>query len=134
MPDDEVAPLDLHREVLARDRVGRAELELDLLGVPLAHEQAVVLADVLDDRGVHLVARDPDRLAVDDAGQRHHRDLGGAAADVDDHVGARLGHRQPAPSAAAIGSSMRNASRAPACASRLTHRPLLDLGDAGRHA
>jgi hypothetical protein len=56
-------------------------------------EQVVRLLDVLNDRLVHLVARHADRLAVDDAGERDHRDVGGAAADVDDHVAGRLGDR-----------------------------------------
>jgi hypothetical protein len=45
--------------------------------------------------------------AVDDAGERDDRDVGGAAADVDDHVadGSVIG--MPAPIAAAIASSIR---------------------------
>ena len=52
---DEIAPLDLHRERLV-EGVGRADLDLDLLGGPLADEQVVLALDVLDDRLVHLVA------------------------------------------------------------------------------
>ena len=48
-----------------------------------------------DDRFVELVAGDADRFARDDATERDHRDLGGAAADVDDHVAGRLVHREP---------------------------------------
>ena len=42
----------------------------------------------------------------DDAAERDDRDLGRAAADVDDHVAGGLGTGRPAPIAAAIGSSM----------------------------
>ena len=72
----------------------RAEGDLDLLGAPLPDEEPVVLSDVLDDRLVHLVAGDPDRVAVD--GARHGDDghLGRPAADVDDQVTARLVDRQ----------------------------------------
>src|SRR5438309_173873 len=72
---DEVAPLDLHGAPVAAHRIGGAERHLDLLGPPLAHEQVVVLADVLDDRLVHLVAGDAHRLRVDDARERDHGDL-----------------------------------------------------------
>ncbi len=48
----------------------------------------------MDDRFVHRVAADPYRAADDDAGQRDDRDVGGAAADVDDHVAGRVGDRQ----------------------------------------
>ena len=53
---------------------------------------------------VELVAGDADRLGGDDAAERDDGDLGGAAADVDDHVAAtargRAGRRRwPRPSA-----------------------------------
>ena len=69
----------------------RADLELDLLGGLLADEQLVVALDVVDDRLVHLVAADTQRLRDDDAAERDDGDLGRAAADVDDHVPGRLG-------------------------------------------
>ena len=55
----------------------------------------MVAADIGDDRLVHLVAAHPHRAAIDDAAERQHRDLGRAAADIDDHRAGRLGHRQP---------------------------------------
>ena len=78
-----------------RRRERRADRHLDLLGSPLAQQQRVLLLDVLDDRGVQLVAAGADRLAGDDAAQRDDRDLGGAAADVDHHVARRLVDREP---------------------------------------
>ena len=57
-------------------------------------EQVVLALDVLDDGLVHLVAADAHGLRKDDAGERDDGDLGGAAADVDDHVAGRLGDRQ----------------------------------------
>ena len=82
---DEIAPLDLHGRDFV-DGVGVADLLLDDLGGALADQQVVLALDVGDDRLVHLVARDADRLRHHDAGQRDDGDLGGAAADVDDHV------------------------------------------------
>ena len=56
----------------------------------LTDQEVVVLLDVLQDRRAHLVARDPDRRAENDARERDHRDLGGPAADVHDQVSAGL--------------------------------------------
>ena len=78
----EVPAFDFHRQPLLERERG-ADLDLDLLGGPLADEQVVRLARVLDDRLVELVAGDAHRLAVDDARQRDDRDVGRAAADVD---------------------------------------------------
>src|SRR5205085_4381282 len=56
----------------------------------LADEEVVLALDVLRDGLVHLVAGDAHRPRVDDAGQRYDGDVGGAAADVHDHVAVRL--------------------------------------------
>src|SRR5215210_8709307 len=74
---------------------GGTDLELDLLGGLLTHEQLVLGLDVADDRLVHLVPADAERLADDDAAEADHGDLGGAAADVHDHVPGRLGDGEP---------------------------------------
>src|SRR5215211_7869329 len=88
-PGDEVAAADLSLHLLL-ERVRGADLELDLLGGLLADQELVLLLDVVDDRLVELVAADADRLRDDDPAERDHRDLRGAAADVDDHVARRL--------------------------------------------
>ena len=59
---DQVAAADLGL-LLLRQRVGRADLELDLLGRLAADEELVLLLDVADDRLVQLVAADADGLA-----------------------------------------------------------------------
>src|SRR5919109_3151494 len=92
-PGDEVAAADLGLHLLFQ-RVRGADLELDLLGGLLADQELVLLLDVVDDRLVELVAADADRLRDDDAAERDHGHLGGAAADIDDHVAGRLPHRQ----------------------------------------
>ena len=51
----------------SRMRVGGADLELDLLGGLLADQELVLALDVVDDRLVHLVAADAQRLRDDDA-------------------------------------------------------------------
>ena len=90
---DHVAAADLGLDLLLH-RVGRADLELDLLGRLLADQQLVLALDVVDDRLVELVAADADRLRDDDPAERDDRDLAGAAADVDDHRAGRLADRQ----------------------------------------
>ena len=54
----------------------------------------MVAADVADDRLVHLVAADPHAARIDDAAQGDDGDLGGAAADIDDHAAGWFGDRQ----------------------------------------
>ena len=115
-------------------RVRRADRDLDLLGGPLAHEQVVLAAGEADDVGVHLVAADADAAADDDAAQADDRDLGGAAADVDDEAPGRLAHRQ----AGTDGGRHRLLDQAgPARAGvdrRVADGALLDLGHARRDA
>ena len=111
-----------------------ADLELDLLGGLLADEQLVVALDVVDDRLVHLVAADAQRLRDDDAAERDDRDLGRAAADVDDHVPGRLCDGETGADRGRhrlldeIRLARARGER------RLLDRALLDARDAGRHA
>src|SRR5208283_4687645 len=130
---NEVAALDLHGLNLVAG-IGRPDRYLDQLGSALADEQIVLALDVLDDRFIHLVARDPHRARKDDASQRNDGDLGGAAADIDNHVAGRLGNWQPG----ADRSRHRlfnqvNLARARRLG-RFAHGALLDRGDAERHA
>ena len=111
-----------------------ADLELDLLGRLLADQQLVLALDVVDDRLVHLVAADAQRLRDDDAAERDDGDLGRAAADVDDHVPGRLGDRQPG--ADRGGHRLLDQVRLARAGGerRLLDRALLDAGDARRDA
>ncbi len=96
-------------------RTGGADLLLDPLGRGLADQKVMVAAHVGDDGFVHLVAADADRTRIDDARQGQDGDLGGAAADVDDHrAGSARGSAGRAPMAAAMGSSIRPTRRAEA--------------------
>src|SRR5262245_5462348 len=124
-PLDEIPPLDLHRHRLV-ERMSGADFHLHLLGGPLPDEQVVLAFDVLNDRLVHLVRGDPDRSAVNDAGERDDRDVGRASADVHDHVAGRLRDRKP-------GSDRRRHRLLddedlgrPRAQGGVLHRPLLD--------
>ena len=87
-----------------------------------------------DDRVVHLVAADAERLRDDDAAERDHGDLGGAAADVDDHVPGGLADGQPGADRGShrlldqVGLPGAGGER------RLLDGALLDAGHAGRDA
>jgi hypothetical protein len=115
-------------------RVGRAQLHLHLLGRALADQQVVLALQVGHHGLVHLVAGHAHRLGIDDAGQRDHRDVRGPAADVDHHVAARFGDRQP-------GADRRHHRllhemdlAGLGAVGRIHDRALLHLGDLRRHA
>src|SRR5207248_7199190 len=91
---EHVPPANLGLQLLAQIPRG-ADLELDLLRGLLTDQELVVALDVIDDRLVHLVAADAQRLRDDDPAERDDGDLGGAAADVDDHVPRRFGNGKP---------------------------------------
>ena len=131
---DQVPPPDLCVQLLF-ERPCRSERDLDLLSRALTERQAVLLLDVLDDGVVELVAADADRLAGDDAAQRDHGDLGGAAADVDDHVAGGLGDRQAGADGRGHGLfDDEGVLAGPRELCGLLHGPLLDAGDARRDA
>ena len=79
---------------LVVDRERRADRELDLLGGALADRDAVLAAHVAWIAASMSKRPDAHGFERDDAAERDHRDLGGAAADVDDHVAERLVDRQ----------------------------------------
>ena len=87
-----------------------------------------------DDGLVEVVAGGADGQAGDDAAQRDDRDLGGPAADVDDHVAGGLVHGEPG---ADRGGHRLLDDVDPAgtgLVARLLHGALLDGGDAAGHA
>ena len=89
---DDVASLHFHLLETSRRR-RRSELLLDLLGRLLAEQQIVATLHVLDDRFVHLLAADAEKIREDHAAQADDRDLRAPATDVDDHVSGRFGDR-----------------------------------------
>ena len=129
---EHVAPAHLGLHLLGQPIPG-AHLELDLLGCLLPDKELVLLLDVSDDRVVHLVPTDSQRLRDDYPAEGDHRHLGRAAADVDDHVPGGLADRK----ARADCRSHRLLDQiglAGACGQRrILDRALLDSGHAGRH-
>ena len=127
---DGVAALDLHRELFI-ERISRTDAHLDLLGGAFADEQIVRALHVIDHGGVELVAGDADRLRKHDAAERNDRDLRGATADVDDHVGGGFVDRQSDPNGG--GHRFWNGDHVAGAGvhRRFLHRAFLNLGDAG---
>src|SRR5436190_10605109 len=76
------------------ERPRARELHLHFFCGAFAERKRVLALHEVDDRFVELVTADAARLADDDAAERDHRDLGRAAADVDDHVPGGFVHRQ----------------------------------------
>src|SRR5262249_48665422 len=90
---DYIRTLDLDCATVGLLTMCRSQRNLDLFSAPLADQEVVVLLDVFHDRLVHLIARDPHRIAVHDAGEPNPRPLGRAATDIDDHAAPRFLNR-----------------------------------------
>jgi hypothetical protein len=130
---DDVATADLGLELL-RQRVGGADLELQLLSRLLPDQHLVLALRVVDDRLVELIAGDADRLRHDDPTERDHSDLGRAAADVDDHRTGRLADRQPGADRGRHRLLDQVGLARAGRQARLLDRALLDAGDTRWHA
>ena len=114
--------------------IGRGDFHLDAFGGGFTDQDAVVAAHVVDDRLVEAVAADTHRGGVDDAVQRHDRDLGGAAADVQHHRTLRLVDRHAGADRGRHGLlDQVNLARAGA-ERRFADRAALDLGGTAGHA
>ena len=88
----EITAADMHRCATAIvGHARRADGRLDTFGSAFADEQVLLTAQVADDGLVHAVAADTDRAGVDDVSERKDGNLGGATADIDDHVAGRIG-------------------------------------------
>ena len=126
-------PRDPVGQLLAQ-REGRAAADLEVLGAALPEQQRVLALDVADERLVDLVAADAHGARGDDAAEADDGDVGGAAADVDDHRGAGLLDRQ---AGADRGRHRLLDDVDPAGAGAqggVLEGPALDAGDVARHA
>ena len=87
----QIASLDVDRHALAvRLGDGAARILLDRLGARRTDQEIVFEADIVDDRLVERVAGAAHRARIEHASHGEHGDIGGAAADVDNHGAARL--------------------------------------------
>ena len=91
-------------------------------------------AQVGDDRLVHAVTADADRAGVDDVTKREHRDFGGAAADVDDHVARGVGDGHARADGGGDGFSNETRTAGTRRQNRLANGALFHWGGAMGHA
>ena len=111
-----------------------ADFHLDLFRRALADQQVVFALQVIHDGFVHLIAGHTHGTRIDDAAQRDDCDVGGAAADVDDHVAAGFGDGQTGADRGDHGLLDEvNFTRLGAIGG-VHDRALFDLRDFGRHA
>src|SRR5262245_37811464 len=128
----DIAAADFEGELLL-EGVERAEVDLDLLGGLLADLEVVGAAEMLHDRLVELVAGDAHGAGGDDAAEGEDGDLGGAAADVDDHVAEGGEHGEPGADAGGHGLLDHEHLAGARALGRVDDGALLDAGDARRH-
>src|SRR5690606_2679478 len=83
---DGIAAFDFEGQFLLQ-RGSRADADFDFLGGAFSDEQVVGPLHVIDDRVVNFVAADANAFGENDSGKGNDGDFGGAAADIDDHVG-----------------------------------------------
>src|SRR5580658_10504994 len=129
---DQVASFDLHGQRLVQ-RIGRPNVDLDLLCGALTDEQVVLTLEVIHDRFVHLVAGHADGTGIDDAGERDDGDIRGAAADIHHHVAAGFSNRQACADGSDHGLFDQEHLACLGAISGVFHRPLLHLRDLRRH-
>ena len=131
----QVAALDFHGLAFAVfGGAGGTDVFLDPRGGAFADQEVMVAADVGDDGFIHLVAADADGARIDDAAQRQHGHLGGAAADIDDHGARGFRHRQAGADRGGHGFFDQEDLAGPCTFRRFLDRAALDGGGAGGHA
>src|SRR5260221_11700762 len=82
---DQVAPLHFYGDRFFQ-RIGGTDLHFDLFRGTLAHQWVVFALQILHHGFIHLVSGYAHGARVNDAAHGNHRDVRGAAADVDHHV------------------------------------------------
>ncbi len=90
---DRIRAADLGHAFLLQGK-SAADFDPQRFGGRQPDAEAVVAAQVIDDRTIHAVAAGADALGGHHIAQAHYGHLGRAAADVADHAGQRFGDRQ----------------------------------------
>src|SRR5690606_17154992 len=132
---DEVATTYLDGAVIVGvDELGGAHGALDLLGGAITDEEVVAVLDEGHDVAVEGVARDAEALRHHDATQAEDGEVGGTAADVDDHRPDRFGDLDACPDGPSdwLLDEVRLAGAD--LVGRLHHGALLHLADAAGYA
>ena len=112
----------------------RADLDFDLLGSTLTDGNVVFSTHVAHNRLIKAVTRNLDRLGNDDAAERHHRDLGRTAADIDNHMSRRAENIKSRAKRRRYGLCHQIGLSGACLRACVHHRALLHLRNIGRHA
>ena len=129
----QAAALDLHRLVEVGLLGAAGHILFQLLSGALTDGDAELVAHMLQDLVVVVVARHADAGGLDLAAQAQHCDVRGAAADVDDHPAVGLGDVDAGAESCGDGLINEVDLTRTGCHDRLDHGVALDAGDGRRH-
>jgi hypothetical protein len=90
---NEIAPAHVHAQRLVQ-RKRAAELNLDLFGGAFANQQIIFALHELRDGVVHRISGGAHCARVNNAAQTDHRDVRGAATNVNNDVALRFSDRE----------------------------------------
>ena len=130
----QTAALNLHRLVEIRFLGAARHVLFQLLGGALTDGNAEFIAHMLQNFIVVVVARHPDAGGLDLAAKAQHGDIGGAAADVDDHPAIGLGDVDAGAEGRSDGLVDQVDLPGTGGHDGLHHGVALDAGDGGGHA
>ena len=108
-------------------------MDFDFLGRALTDRQIKVLLNILHNGIVHFITGHPHRMNGYQTTQRDQTNLGGAAADIHDHIADRLHHRQARPDSRRHRFFNQVGFLGTGIQRRLTDRSLLHRGNTGGH-
>ena len=127
---DGIAAFDLHGEFLV-EGISGAHAHFDFFSGALTDEKIVGPLHVVHHGGVELVAGHADGFRKHDAVERNDGDLGGAAADVHDHIGGRFVDRETDADGGGHGLGDRDDVAGTGVEGGVLDGALFHLGDAG---
>ena len=128
-----VAALDLHGQLRVQ-HIGRADLDLDLLGSALTDEQVVLALDEGDDGLIEHITGHAYAAGGHDAAQRDDGDLRRAAADIHDHTAGGLADGQACTDGSSHGLLNHRHLTGTGLQGSFAHSAALHLGNAGGDA
>ena len=129
----EVTALDLHGH-FGVQRIGGADLDLDLLCGALTDQQVVLALDEGDDGLIEHITCHAHAAGGHDAAQRDHSDLSRSAADIHDHAAGRLADGQARTDGCCHGFLNDGHLTGTGLQGSFAHSAALHLGNAGRDA
>lgn len=103
----QIAALDFDFAVFLRRKEDASAGDFGALGHPLTDQESGLSADIPHNRFIKLASSHPHRGLADNSAQREHRNVAGAAADVEDEIPLGLRDVDPRADGGGDGSSIR---------------------------